>query len=175
MSYLIPRRWPMQNSPKGRLCNTCGTPKAIIGCPPLAEWVKARTAVRSTEMTIFSLVRFVIAATLILLTSSISDAAEVSVCQLAAKPASFDHQNVTVQGSAASLRETTSQAGNDYTTFKLQDQGGSCAISVFIWGHPTLSNNDHVRVDGVFETEHHVRRYTFYNEVEATKVTPTPR
>ena len=32
-----------------------------------------------------------------------------------------------------------------------------------------------VRVDGVFETEHHQGRYTFHNEVEATKVTSVPR
>lgn len=107
--------------------------------------------------------------------SGITNAAEATICQLVAKPASFDHQNVTVQGSVAALRETTSRAGNDYTTFKLQDQGGSCAISIFTCGHPALSNNDHVRVDGVFETEHHQGRYTFYNEVEATKVTPLPR
>ena len=36
-------------------------------------------------------------------------------------------------------------------------------------------NGDQVRVDGVFETEHHQGRYTFHNEVEATKVTSVPR
>jgi hypothetical protein len=102
--------------------------------------------------------------------STLSNAAEIAVCQLMAKPAIFDHQNVTLQGSVEALKETTSRAGNDYTTFKLQDQ--TCAVTVFTWGHPTLANNDHVRVDGVFETEHHQGRYTFYNEVEATKVTP---
>jgi len=101
-------------------------------------------------------------------------AAEIAICQLVAKPGSFDHQNVTLQGSVAGLRETTSRAGNDYTTFKLQDQAGSCAVSVFTWGHPALTNSGHVRVEGKFETEHHQGRYTFYNEVEATKVTPLP-
>jgi len=27
-------------------------------------------------------------------------------------------------------------------------------------------------VEGLFETEHHQGRYTFYNEVQATKVVP---
>jgi uncharacterized protein YdeI (BOF family) len=111
----------------------------------------------------------------VLISSAVTNAAEVAICQLVAKPASFDHQNVTLQGNVAGLKETTSRAGNDYTTFKLQDQGGSCAVNIFTWGHPTLTNNDHVRVEGTFETEHHQGRYTFYNEVETTKVTPVPR
>jgi hypothetical protein len=105
----------------------------------------------------------------------VTDASETTVCQLAAKPASFNNQNVTLQGSVAALRETTSQARNDYTTFKLQDQGGSCAVTIFTWGHPALSNNDQVRVDGVFEIEHRQGKYTFYNEVQATKISPLPR
>jgi hypothetical protein len=110
-----------------------------------------------------------------LISPVVTNAAEIVVCQLVAKPASFDHQNVTIQGSVAALRETTSRAGNNYTTFKLENQSGSCAVNIFIWRHPPLSNNDHVRVDGVFETEHHQGHYTFYNEVQATKVTPVPQ
>lgn len=65
--------------------------------------------------------------------------------------------------------------GNDYTTFNLQDPSGCGAIKVFTWGHPAMNNGDHVRVEGTFETVHRQGRYTFYNEVEATKVTPEPR
>ena len=107
----------------------------------------------------------------ILLVTSIANAAEVAVCSLAADRASFDHQNVTLQGTAIDVKETTSRRGNDYTTFRLQDStNGSCTVSIFTWGHPTLTNGDQVRVEGVFETEHHQGRYTFYNEVQATKV-----
>jgi len=88
------------------------------------------------------------------------NAAEVPICSIVANPKSFDHQSVSLQGTIGSLRETTSRRGNDYTTF------------VFTWGHPVLTNGGHVHVDGVFETEHHQGPYTFYNEVEATKVTP---
>jgi hypothetical protein len=52
------------------------------------------------------------------------NAAEVGVCSIVAKPANFDHQTVTVQGTATTLKETTSRKGNDYTTFKLQDPSG---------------------------------------------------
>ena len=102
-----------------------------------------------------------------------ANAGEVGVCSLTGSRVSFDHQSVTLQGTVAALRETTSRAGNDYTTFKLQD--GGCDVNIFTWGHPTLTNGDHVRVEGVFETEHHQGRYTFYNEVEATKVAPVSR
>ena len=114
-----------------------------------------------------------IAAILVWLLSAaaVGNAADVPICSIIAKPTSFDHQNVSLQGTIGSLRETTSRRGNDYTTFKLQDP--SCGgLNIFTWGHPALTNGDHVRVDGVFETEHHQGSYTFYNEVEATKVTP---
>jgi hypothetical protein len=102
------------------------------------------------------------------------NAGEVGVCAIIEKPANFDHQNVTLQGTATQLKETTSRRGNDYTTFKLQAPGGCGAVSIFTWGHPTLNDGDQVRVDGVFEVEHHQGKYTFYNEVEATKVTSVP-
>lgn len=121
-------------------------------------------------------VRLLGAMTFALLTTvATSNAAEVGVCAIVAKPANFDHQTVALQGTATALKETTSRRGNDYTTFKLQDPSGCGAVSIFTWGHPTLSNGDHVSVEGVFETKHHQGRYTFYNEVEAIKVTSLPR
>jgi hypothetical protein len=109
----------------------------------------------------------------LLLTTSMATSAEVPIYSIVANRVSFDHQNVSLQGAVVGLRETTSRAGNDYTTFKLQD--GGCDVNIFLWGHPTLMNGDHIRVDGVFEIEHHQGRYTFYNEVQATKVTPFSR
>jgi hypothetical protein len=104
--------------------------------------------------------------------SSAAQAAEVTVHSIMSNPTAFDHQSVTLQGTAAAVKETTSHRGNDYTTFKLQDGSNGESLSVFTWGHPILSTGDRVRVDGVFETEHHQGRYTFYNELEATKITP---
>ena len=119
------------------------------------------------------MVRFLpLATTLWLLGAPVSNAADAGVCAIIAKPAAFDHQSVTLQASVSALKETTSRRGNDYTTFKLQDPSGCGAVTIFIWGHPSLSNGDQVRVEGVFETEHHHGQYTFYNEVQAAKVTP---
>lgn len=114
-----------------------------------------------------------LSALLILIQCDPAGASEVAIHSIVADPAEFDHQNVTLVGSILALRETTSHAGNDYTTFRLQDPNGD-AVVVFIWGHPALTDGDHVRVDGVFETEHHAGRYTFHNEVEATKVARSP-
>ena len=105
---------------------------------------------------------------------AIANAAEANVCEIVAKPASFNHQAVTLQGIVTALKETTSRRGNDYTTFKLKDPSGCGAVTIFTWGPPTLNNRDQVRVDGVLETEHHQGHYTFYNEIEATKVTAVP-
>jgi hypothetical protein len=105
---------------------------------------------------------------------SVAQSADVGVCSIVTKPTSFDHQSISLQGTVASLKETTSRKGNDYTTFKLQDASGCGSLNIFSWGHPSLSNGDHVRVEGIFETEHHQGQYTFYNEVEATTVTSAP-
>jgi hypothetical protein len=112
-------------------------------------------------------------ALLVLLWCGATRASEVAVHSILATPAKFDHQQVQLEGNVIELKETTSHARNDYTTFKLQDASGS-TLTIFIWGHPALANGERVRVDGVFETEHHAGQYTFYNEVEASHVTPSP-
>jgi hypothetical protein len=119
--------------------------------------------------------RRLLASVLLLLTPVAGNATEVSIHSIVTNPPSFDHQTVTLQGTAAAVKETTSRRGNDYTTFKLQDPTSGDSISIFTWGHPTLTSGDHVRVDGTFEKVHHQGQYTFYNEVEATKVTPVPQ
>ena len=116
------------------------------------------------------------AATLALLASGAgADAAEVAICSLVTKPANFNRQAVTFQGTATAVKKTTSRRGNDYTLFKLQGPRDCGTVDVFMWGHPKLVNGDHVRVEGVFESVHHQDRSVFYNQVEATKVVPVPK
>jgi hypothetical protein len=81
-------------------------------------------------------------------------------------------QPITFQGVATAVKKKNSRRGNDYTLFKLQGPGGCGTVDVFIWGHPKLSDGDHVRVEGVFETVHHQDQLVFYNQVEATKIVP---
>jgi hypothetical protein len=112
---------------------------------------------------------FLLAMVLVLNMSAACSAADDAICSIARKSQEFDHKSVTLKGTPVNVKETTSRRGNDYTTFKLQDSAG-CAVSIFTWGHPTLNNCDQVSVEGVFETEHRQGRYTFYNEIQATKV-----
>jgi hypothetical protein len=104
-----------------------------------------------------------------------ADAADVAICSLVAKPSNFDRQAITFQGTVRDVKKKTSRRGNDYTLFKLQGPGGCGSVDVFIWGYPKLSDGDHVRVEGVFETVHHQDQLVFYNQVEATKILPPPK
>jgi hypothetical protein len=96
------------------------------------------------------------AATFLLLTPDAARAADVSIHSVATNPSGFDHQTVTLEGTAIAVRETTSQRGNDYTTFKLQDSGSGDSVTVFTWGHPPLGNGDRVQVEA-FSRENIIR------------------
>lgn len=108
---------------------------------------------------------------LILLAPFSAHAADLAICSITQNPQSFDHRTVALQGVATRVKETTSRRGNDYSTFELESRDG-CALKIFTWGHPALSAGSQVRVEGEFKTEHHEGQYTFYNELQATKVTP---
>ena len=114
--------------------------------------------------------RLFVATALLLLTSACGNAGDV--CSIVKNPRAFNRQNVTLEGTVTALKETTSPKGNDYTTFKLEDPSGCGTVKIFTWGHPTISDSDQVRVEGVFETEHINPPYIFYNEVQAEKIVP---
>jgi hypothetical protein len=100
---------------------------------------------------------------------------EVGVCAIVAKPSAFNHQTVALQGTAVRVKQTTSRRGNEYTTFGLQDASGCGPVNIFTWGHLLIGNGDRVSVEGVFETEHNEGGYTFYNEINAAKVSSLSR
>jgi hypothetical protein len=116
---------------------------------------------------------FSLVVVLLLSNPATSDAAEEAVCSIVRNPQDFDHKRLVVKGAPLNVKQTTSQRGNDYTTFKLRDAAG-CVVTIFAWGHPSVSC-DSLVVEGVFETEHHQGRYTFYNEIQAEKVNCIPR
>jgi|ERR1700733_8708431 hypothetical protein len=95
-------------------------------------------------------------------------AADDGVCAVANNHAKFDHHNVVLTGKISTLKETASKAGNDYTTFKLED--GNCFLEIFSWGHCPIASGGNIQVEGVFEVETHQGKYTFYDEVQATSV-----
>jgi hypothetical protein len=81
---------------------------------------------------------FIGAMTLVLLTSVAANGGDIAICSIVEKPADFNHQNVTLQGAALGVKETTSHRGNDYTTFKLQDPSGCGAVNIFTWVRLTV-------------------------------------
>jgi len=110
---------------------------------------------------------------LLLLTSTIA-AAETNICRVAAKPSGFDHQQLTLEGIAAGLRKGTSRSGRKYMTFLLTSPAGCGGVFVYAQEPLTLSNGDHVQVEGIFETQHRRDGLTFSNEMQATKITALP-
>jgi len=73
------------------------------------------------------------------------------------------------------LTKTTSRSGSKQMTFLLGSPHGCGGVIVFFQGLATLSNGDHLQVEGVFATEHHGDGSTFHNQMHATKITVLPR
>ena len=103
------------------------------------------------------------------------DAAETDVCIVAANPSGFDHRQVTLKGIVAGLSKSTSRSGHKQMTFLLRSPVGCCGIIVYAQEPATLSNGDHLQVEGIFEMEHRRDGSTFHNEMRATKIITLPR
>jgi hypothetical protein len=116
-------------------------------------------------------IKLLLVASMAMLVSSFVRAEEI--CSVLKNPGQYDHQMVTVQGTASAVAETTSRRGNDYTTFRVRDANG-CTVKVFSWGHPGIKNGDGAEVIGTYEQVKHVGTYTFYNEIDAKSVRPSP-
>jgi len=90
-----------------------------------------------------------------------------------ARPETFDRREVVLIGKASALDPRTSQRGNDYFTFRLADETGA-SLKVFSWGKLAIAPGDRVEVQGRFQKERRVGRYTFTNEVEAIRIRKLP-
>jgi hypothetical protein len=97
-----------------------------------------------------------------------AEAEETTACAIMDHPKNYDGKTINSTGTAAEVKQPTSRRGNDYSTFRLEDEG--CSLKVFVWGHPTIKTGECMQVEGIFETEHHQGGYTFYNELQADKV-----
>jgi hypothetical protein len=90
-----------------------------------------------------------------------------------ARPDAFDGREVVLDGKVSALDLRTSRRGNDYCAFRLLDEKGA-SIKVFSWGKPAIAPGDRVEVRGRFQRERRVGRYTFTNEVEASRIRKLP-
>jgi len=89
------------------------------------------------------------------------------------RPEAFDGREVVLGGKVSALDPRTSQRGNDYFTFRLSDETGA-SLKVFSWGKAAISPGDRVEVRGRFQRERRVGRYTFTDEVEASRIRKLP-
>jgi hypothetical protein len=121
-------------------------------------------------------IRSLISAFVVLLTQmSVIDAAEPDICAVSANASRFDHQRVTLGGIVAGLMKTTSRSGSKYMRFLLRSSAGCGGVIVFTQELATLSNGDHLQVEGIFETQYRREGFTFHDVIEATKVIALPR
>ena len=95
--------------------------------------------------------------------------------QLLANPSGFDHRQLTLEGIVAGLTKSTSRSGHKQMTFLLRSPAGCGGIIVYAQEPATLSNGDHLQVEGIFEMEHRRDGSTFHNEMRATKIITLPR
>lgn len=91
-----------------------------------------------------------------------------STARILADPEGFDGKAVTLYGKVTALKPRTSQQGNAYFTFALDDSQGT--ITVFSFGQPSCRNGVVATVEGVFHAVKKVGRYTFRNQVDATRI-----
>jgi len=122
-------------------------------------------------------VRSLASATHVVLLTLIStlDAAETSICTVAANPSGFDHRQLTLEGIVAGLTKGTSRSGRKDMTFLLRSPVGCGGVIVYAQEPATLRNGDHLQVEGIFEMQHRRDGSTFHNEMQATKITTLPR
>lgn len=114
--------------------------------------------------------RIFLTLSILILPSSISIACEnTTVSAIVADSHKFDGKVVCVEGSVSRLKFKTSKKGNAYTTFSVNDDNGK---SLNVFSHVTLSvkERDKVKVTGRYDVEKRVGRYTFYNEIDASRV-----
>ncbi len=120
--------------------------------------------------------RLLISATLVALLALIStiEAAEPDTCAVADSPSKFNHQRLTLKGMAVGVNKSASRTGSKEMTFLLTGPAGCGSIIVYFQGLATLSNGDHIEVEGTFETQHFRDGSIFNNEMQASKIIPMP-
>lgn len=92
----------------------------------------------------------------------------VTVKELLAEPDKWHGRAVAVSGSVGKLEPRTSQRGNPYYTFRLND--GRQSLTVFSYGTPDVRDGNRVQVEGTFLKVNRVGKYTFQNQVDAIRI-----
>ena len=96
-------------------------------------------------------------------------ALQSSPTEILGNPDRFDGQIVTISGTLINVQPRVSQRGNAYFTVELSD--GRKSITVFKFGESPCRARMTATVEGLFQKVKQVGRYTFRNQIDATKIT----
>lgn len=96
--------------------------------------------------------------------------ASLTIADLLRDPVRWHQKEVRVAGKAGPVKAKTSKAGRDYSVFPLYGDALGDKVSVFTWGHPSLTKGQKVTVTGTYLKEKTVGPYTFTNEIEAKEI-----
>jgi hypothetical protein len=130
-----------------------------------SRWLLTKTS--SLWLSLLQLTAIALSLTLVIVPPALALSATAGA--ILAAPERYDGQSVTLEGTVTHLSERVSQRGNAYYTFDLRDSTG--VIRTFSFGKATCTEGMRATVDGTFERAKQVGRYTFYNEVTASRVT----
>jgi RecJ-like exonuclease len=120
------------------------------------------------RLTFLPLVRFFILLLTAVLTFYVYANAQVlTVSEIINNPDKYHLKTVQVKGEVLDVKHKVSKRGNEYTVFVLSD--GKKSLNVFTFGTPEINVGDKVKVEGIFYKVKYVGRYTFYNEIDASK------
>lgn len=103
----------------------------------------------------------------LLVAAASAQTVQTSPSAVLSSPDRFDGQTVIISGTITNLQPRVSRAGNAYYTLDLSD--GRQVVRVFSFGQAPCRSGQAI-VEGVFEKVKQQGRYTFYNEITATKV-----
>ena len=120
------------------------------------------------RLTFLPLIRFLVLLLTTVLTYYVYANAQVlTVSEILNHPEKYHLKTVQVKGEVLDVKHKVSKRGNEYTVFVLSD--GKKSLNVFTFGTPEINVGDKVKVEGIFYKVKYVGRYTFYNEIDASK------
>ena len=120
------------------------------------------------RLTFLPLIRFLVLLLTTVLTYYVYANAQVlTVSEILNHPDKYHLKTVQVKGEVLDVKHKVSKRGNPYTVFVLSD--GKKSLNVFTFGTPEINVGDKVKVEGTFYKVKYVGRYTFYNEIDASK------
>jgi RecJ-like exonuclease len=120
------------------------------------------------RLTFLPLIRFLILLLTTVLTYYVyANAQGLTVSEILNHPDKYHLKTVQVRGEVLDVKHKISKRGNVYTVFVLSD--GKESLNVFTFGTPEINVGDKVKVEGTFYKVKYVGRYTFYNEIDASK------